>query len=446
MHRSIRRLEQLRKDRANHLSHLAFLLRCRDEKIVPRFAVVKLPVHSPAAERIAKRTSFALVRERIHYHRSCLDSNAKGLLELHYDLAARLTPFDWDFVDRTTMAQGETLLNRNTERQKRKFKNLTRQQKTPPPAPPERVIVNLTEEELDKDLTAALSKGLNFVPTPKRIPYMDIIGGVEGAIRKLPQEEAEEIRNEVSAALKRAVIPKSNVSIAEKRALTTIKKNPNIVVLQADKGNATVLMKTVDYQEKLRSLLNGSTYRPITRDPTDSLVRKTAALIKRCIPENENTRTLMPQAPVPPRMYGLPKIHKDGIPLRPIVSAIGSPTYNLARHLTNLLSPFVGQCEHHVTDSKQFVQTLKSIRLEETDILASFDVVSLFTRIPVEETTRLLETRFDRKTVELFQHVLRSTYFLCNGQFYEQTEGVPMGSPLSPAIANLFMEDFEEKA
>ncbi|XP_046393751.1 uncharacterized protein LOC124161474 [Ischnura elegans] len=97
-------------------------------------------------------------------------------------------------------------------------------------------------------------------------------------------------------------------------------------------------------------------------------------------------------------------------------------------------------------EQERMKTTLKSIRLEETDILASFDVVSLFTRIPVEETTRLLETRFDRKTVELFQHVLRSTYFLCNGQFYEQTEGVPMGSPLSPAIANLFMEDFEEKA
>jgi hypothetical protein len=59
---------------------------------------------------------------------------------------------------------------------------------------------------------------------------------------------------------------------------------------------------------------------------------------------------------------------------------------------------------------------------------------------------KLLEARFNQKTVDLFQHVLSSTYFLYQGKFYAPKEGVPMGSPLSPAIANLFMEDFEERA
>ncbi|XP_046387256.1 uncharacterized protein LOC124156642 [Ischnura elegans] len=128
------------------------------------------------------------------------------------------------------------------------------------------------------------------------------------------------------------------------------------------------------------------------------------------------------------------------------VSAIGSPTYNLARHLTSLLSPFVGRCDHHVKNSADFVKTLKTIRIEEQDILVSFDVISLFTRVPISYTLKLLEARFDQKTVHLFQHVLSSTYFLYQGKFYEQKEGVPMGSPLSPAIANLFIEDFEERA
>jgi hypothetical protein len=44
------------------------------------------------------------------------------------------------------------------------------------------------------------------------------------------------------------------------------------------------------------------------------------------------------------------------------------------------------------------------------------------------------------------KHVLTSTYFCFVGHFYEQTDGVAMGSPLSPVIANSFIEDFEKKA
>ncbi|XP_071445600.1 uncharacterized protein [Hetaerina americana] len=79
-------------------------------------------------------------------------------------------------------------------------------------------------------------------------------------------------------------------------------------------------------------------------------------------------------------------------------------------------------------------------------ILASFDSISLFTKVPIKDTLLLLQARFNEKTVDLFRHVLTSTYFLYNGKFYEQVEGVPMGSPLSPAIANFYMENFEERA
>ncbi|XP_046399906.1 uncharacterized protein LOC124166418 [Ischnura elegans] len=135
-----------------------------------------------------------------------------------------------------------------------------------------------------------------------------------------------------------------------------------------------------------------------------------------------------------------------GAPLRPIVSAIGSPTYDLARHLVGILSPYVGLCEHHIKNSAEFVQTLSEIHVEKTDLLVSLDVVSLFTRVPLTDTLCLLERKFEPDTVKLFHHVLTSTYFQFNGEFFEQAEGVAMGSPLSPAVANFFMEDFEEKA
>jgi hypothetical protein len=78
--------------------------------------------------------------------------------------------------------------------------------------------------------------------------------------------------------------------------------------------------------------------------------------------------------------------------------------------------------------------------------MVSFDVVSLFTRVHIVESLNLLSQHFSEDILALFRHVLTSTYFSFGGQFYEQTDGVSKGSPLSPMIANFFMEDFEDRA
>lgn len=90
----------------------------------------------------------------------------------------------------------------------------------------------------------------------------------------------------------------------------------------------------------------------------------------------------------------------------------------------------MGKCPHHIRNSLDFVKRLDSFRLDESDIMVSFDVVSLFTRVPLRESLELISQKFDEKTTELFRHVLTSTYFLFNGEYYEQTEGVAMGSTL----------------
>jgi hypothetical protein len=78
--------------------------------------------------------------------------------------------------------------------------------------------------------------------------------------------------------------------------------------------------------------------------------------------------------------------------------------------------------------------------------MVSLEVVSLFTKVPIMDSLELLSHHFEDDILALFKHVLTSTYFCFNGQFYEQTDGVAMGSPLSLVIANFFMEDFENKA
>jgi len=84
----------------------------------------------------------------------------------------------------------------------------------------------------------------------------------------------------------------------------------------------------VDYKQKISSLLQDLAYTTLTTDPTDSIERKTTVLLKKSSLTEETRRQLGPAGSRPPRLYGLPKIHKEGVPLRPIVSNIGAPHIN----------------------------------------------------------------------------------------------------------------------
>jgi hypothetical protein len=73
--RCIRRFESLRIKKAKRLCSLSFLLRYRDQGTIPRFLQFHHHIHSEAVERIFRRTSFSLLRERIHDTRRALDDS-----------------------------------------------------------------------------------------------------------------------------------------------------------------------------------------------------------------------------------------------------------------------------------------------------------------------------------------------------------------------------------
>ncbi|GJQ66633.1 hypothetical protein Trydic_g4603 [Trypoxylus dichotomus] len=111
-------------------------------------------------------------------------------------------------------------------------------------------------------------------------------------------------------------------------------------------------------------------------------------------------------------------------------------TYLLAEHLTTLLQPYIYGKPSYIRDSAHFVG----------DILVSFDIVSLFTKVPLVDTLRYIADLFPSDITNLFKQCLRTSYFVWDGSFYKQTDGVAMGSLLSPVVANLFMEQFESLA
>lgn len=202
-----------------------------------------------------------------------------------------------------------------------------------------------------------------------------------------------------------------------------------------------------DYRSKMLDHLHKSgSYRNLPKNMLKKVARKVALAIKSISSLSSLHHKLIESNPITHRIYGLPKIHKEGTPLRPIVNTIGGPTYLLAKFLVLKLKPLVGRTESFVKDSASYIKELKDIKLDPGDILASFDVVSLFTCIPIGEALEVINCLTDPDTAKLVEICLTSTFFYFEGEYFEQTCGVAMGSPLSPVVANLFMEDFESKA
>ena len=146
------------------------------------------------------------------------------------------------------------------------------------------------------------------------------------------------------------------------------------------------------------------------------------------------------------------------MPIRPIVSSSGAVSYETSKELARILKPLVGKSPYQVQNTKDFIQ-LQGIKLQKGQCIMSYDVKALFTSVPIQPATdiirRLLQEdgELQHRTNMSVRHItclldfcLRSTYFTFQGRFYEQQEGAAMGSPISPIIANLYMEDFEKKA
>ena len=138
------------------------------------------------------------------------------------------------------------------------------------------------------------------------------------------------------------------------------------------------------------------------------------------------------------------------------MSACSTATFKLAKRIVKMLEPITYN-EYSVKNSFEFVKNLSNHPVLKDSVMVSFDVESLFTSIPVNQTIDIIiellfstpQTKIEDLNAEQFKRLLlvvtNNTYFIFNGKLYQQIDGMAKGSPLGPVFANIFMNYLENK-
>ncbi|XP_046585127.1 uncharacterized protein LOC124292119 [Haliotis rubra] len=218
---------------------------------------------------------------------------------------------------------------------------------------------------------------------------------------------------------------RSNLTKEERRAITELRNDPDITITEADKGKAVVVMDSLVNN----ALSDNNTYKILDKDPTAKLERKHKKQLKTLHSNNEISDVIYnkrnPINSQQPYARATIKIHKSPVKTRILVCSRGSVYYDTAQFLSRLLAPLGKEGRSFMSDSSSFVEKLKNIDTDGT--MVSYDVVDLFTNIPLDEALDILHINWQN-------------------QIYQQIHGLPIGSPLSPVITEIYMTNFEEAA
>ena len=245
----------------------------------------------------------------------------------------------------------------------------------------------------------------------------------------------------------------SNPCSEEWLALKNLSKRHDIVIKSADKGGAVVVWRSDLYKEEaLRQLSDTSFYAKVEKDLTAHNQKIVKDTIQNLIVKQELPATATNLIITTPRtscIYFLPKIHKPNNPGRPIVSACSCPTELISSYLDKIMAPIVKSLPSYIKDCQHAVEIFRDFNfLGQDKFIFTMGISSLYTVIPNSEGLLALKYFFDQRTVEepssetllrLAELVLTLNCFSFAGKYYEQINGVAMGTKMGPSYANLFV-------
>ena len=361
-------------------------------------------------------------------------------------------------------------------------------------------VVNLSNHSFSKSVFQVLNKNLNFCPTPGYYKNNELKTNFNDFFRRIKlkahfasteytnEEEGQFQQNKTYPFLREksswepksvhhniktyidAVekdleehnttkhLPKCNITKKEKKAIIELSNRNDLIITKADKGGATVILDVQDYiREAQRQLDDENFYKKLNTNLTEIYNMKINQIIDNFVRQKaideKMGKMLKTQQPKTSHLYLLPKIHKEGVPGRPIVSSINCHTSKLSKYVDFFLKPSVKKLKSFVKDSSDFLLKLNSVSKQDhkDTIFVTLDVKSLYTNIPNHEGIEAVksfisrENRNMQRVIITFLHIiLNHNNFTFNDTNYLQTKGCPMGTICAPSYANLFMGVFEE--
>ena len=185
--------------------------------------------------------------------------------------------------------------------------------------------------------------------------------------------------------------PKDILTKQQYESIKDFRDNKDITIRKADKSNIFVILNRDTYINKVKSILEDtSKFQKLERDPTDKIKKSLSHLVTCANAKVDGIKlTKIVGHYTPSYIYCNPKIHKssDDPPMRPIVSQIGTVTYNTAKEPNTIIAKYLPK-QHMIESTYEFTEISKTVKCPK--LIASLDVENLFTNVPVNETIKII--------------------------------------------------------
>lgn len=500
--------------KTRYCSHISFLRQCLQSKVTPKGFQLNYhrgsTLFNTTRQRISasiKQCSTRLMKSNLAEYTQKVSDLTSERTEQKTNLQMKCDPTSYSKISRLLHILNQEYYHSLKSTKDRKFQSLLAERPVSKPPDYTKTVVTIPEDvPLTEAEKSVLSKGLKYIPTRQKTDKFTVGQDLEAFFRRIklhahfqdpnktisiaqdqtltaiedplskyapkstwspPDDQQSAVTRYVNACRSQlpdlSTLPHSrnnNLKPDEREALKSLRNRSDIVIKPADKGGAVVVWKKELYLAEVnKQLSNSEFYSNLPHDTTNDNNEVIRDTIRKEITDGnlpKEAERLIIDKPRSGRFYVVPKIHKEGFPGRPIVSACNCPSERISSFVDDILQPLVQTLPSFTRDSTHAISKIKDIRLSGDNpvLLFTMDVKSLYTVIPHQDGLMALKHFLNQREVQdppthtvvrLAELVLTTNTFSANGEYYQQVKGVAMGTKMGPSYANLFMGWLEQQ-
>lgn len=295
------------------------------------------------------------------------------------------------------------------------------------------------------------------------VPKQIYVPNVDYQPKQCPQQ-IESLLSSIKCSIENAEFQckkRHNLNKQQQLLLKTIQNRSDIMVVATDKNLGPALLNRSHYIDLCLEHLNDKRFYKIIQAPSKPLLLQMRSAVRRYYKtlfqrhgHDENWHetkiiTFQLDKSRMNRFYGLAKIHKPKLCIRPIISNSGSTFQGLSRWLDYKLQPYLKKTKTYLKDSDDLLNQLQKMDYHPSHQLITFDVESLYTNIPINQALQYISLMIKNDSwmldiIEGLKIILTKNYFEFGDLNWLQLNGTAMGTAVAPAFASLYLAYVEE--